>query len=190
MFESLKKLDGELLLFINRHNNSFFDSFFYLTSNRWVWIPLYAFLLLLLFKTYKKRTWISLILAALLVVLSDQLSSGLIKNLVMRVRPCHHLFIGPQLHLVNGECGGLYGFVSSHATNSFAIAVFTGLLLRNRYPNIMIALILWACIVSYSRIYLGVHYPSDVLVGSIIGIGLGIANHKLFKWIHIRKVKI
>ncbi len=190
MFESLKKLDGELLLFINSHNNSFFDSFFYLTSNRWIWIPLYAFLLLLIIKTYYKKTWLILLLTAILVVVSDQLSSGLIKNIVMRVRPCHHLFIGPQLHLVNGECGGLYGFVSSHAANSFAIAVFAGLLLKKRFPNIFVALIIWASMVSFSRIYLGVHYPSDVLAGAMIGIGLAMANYKLFESIQMRKIKI
>lgn len=179
MFETIEQLDQELLLTINRHNTPFLDQFFYFLSNKWAMIPLYMILLLIVLREFKNKTWLIIGVVALLILASDQFASGFLKPLVMRYRPCHNLFIGPQLHLVNGECGGQYGFISSHAANTFALATFLGLLLRLKWPKLLACLLLWAALVSYSRIYLGVHYPLDVIGGAMDGIIFGWLFYKL-----------
>ncbi len=180
MFEKLKQLDQDLLLAINSRHTSFFDSFFYTISDKMVWIPFYLLLLFLVIRNYKSKSWLILLLTAVLILVSDQFASGLIKNFFMRYRPSHNLFIGSKLHLVNGYCGGQYGFISSHASNTFALATFIGLLFKEKWPRFSIALIVWACIVSFSRIYLGVHYPADVIGGGLAGLIFGCIFYNLY----------
>lgn len=146
-------------------------------------IPLYMILLLIVLREFKQKTWLILGVVALLILASDQFASGFIKPLVMRYRPCHNLFIGAQLHLVNGECGGQYGFISSHAANTFALATFLGLLLRVKWPKLLACLLCWATLVSYSRIYLGVHYPLDVIGGMIDGVFFGWFFYKIHNYL-------
>ena len=114
----------------------------------------------------------------ILILLADQLSSSLLKPLVARLRPTHNPEISDLIHTVRGYRGGLYGFVSSHAANAFAFAVFTSLVIRNRYYALTIAL--WAVLSAYSRIYLGVHYVGDVVCGAILGVLVAIVVYKLF----------
>lgn len=104
-----------------------------------------------------------------LIFLSDKISVYFFKEVFMRLRPCHNPVIANLVHIVNNHCGGQFGFVSSHATNTFALAVFVGLLLKQKVSWLLPALVLWATIVSYSRIYLGVHYPGDVICGALLG---------------------
>lgn len=169
MIEFIKHIDQELLLLLNSFHSESFDSIMWFISGKFEWIPFYLFLIFLIIKKFKKDSWIILIAIALLITLSDQISVRFFKNVFERYRPCHNIEIGHLVHLVNNKCGGMYGFVSSHATNSFAIATFILLLLRKDYKWITATLIFWASLVSYSRIYLGVHYPADIIAGAILG---------------------
>lgn len=173
MLDFLKRIDVDLFLFLNRHNNSFFDFCFYWISHKWIWIPFYAFLLYLLIKEQKHRTWFVLIFIALAITISDQISSTFLKEHFMRFRPCHDSSISSKVHLVNNYCGGSYGFVSSHAANAFALAAFFSRLFKNNNSGLTYTLWIWAAVVSYSRIYLGVHFPGDILGGAIVGVFSG-----------------
>jgi undecaprenyl-diphosphatase len=114
----------------------------------------------------------------LAITLSDQLSV-ILKNLAQRLRPCHEPALTGMVHLFNNECGGLYGFVSSHASNSFMVALLSLSFIKKRWFSVFI--IFWALIVGYSRIYLGVHYPGDVLSGSILGGVVGWGMYKMYE---------
>lgn len=173
-FEWLLAADEKLFLLLNGMHNSFFDFVMYWASSRWLWIPFYAWVLYRIYKLFEKKTIAIVILTALLITASDQLSSSVIKDAAKRPRPCHEASLTAKVHLVNNHCGGPYGFVSSHAANSFALLSFLILLTRSRDKLLIRLLIVWALLVSYSRIYLGVHYPGDVWAGAILGTFLGI----------------
>jgi len=166
--DTLKSIDNAVLLFINGMHSPFFDHFMMLVSNRLIWIPLYLLLAYLIVRKYGKSSWLLIVFGILAVAMSDQLASGLLKNLVMRYRPSHNLLLAPQLHIVKGYFGGQYGFASSHAANTFALATFIMLILPQS-RKLIIALFCWALLVCYSRMYLGVHYPSDIMGGIIVG---------------------
>jgi undecaprenyl-diphosphatase len=143
-----------------------------------VWFPLYLAILICLGIKYKRRFIIILLFIILAVVLSDQISVLLFKNLFHRLRPCHEPALEGLVHLPDGYCGGLYGFVSSHAANCFNAAVLSLLLIRKKWFTAFI--IPWASVVGYSRIYLGVHYPGDVICGAMLGILIGWGIYKLY----------
>src|SRR5436190_23003799 len=120
----LQTLDEKLLFLVNGMHNGALDVFFYWVSEKWIWIPLYAWLCYLYYKNFPGKLHYVLFFVALLITLCDQTASNLLKNLVLRMRPCHDPAIAGKIHLVNGYCGGTYGFVSSHAANSFGLAAF------------------------------------------------------------------
>ncbi len=186
MLNRLEQIDQSLFLTLNGWHNTFFDSFFWWISNRYIWIPLYLFMAYLIIRKYKKQSWIIILSAIILIFITDQVSVHLFKNIFIRYRPSHNLDIKTMVHIINGYRGGLYGFVSSHAANSFGIAIFTALFLKNRWY--WWSILLWAALVSYSRIYLGVHYPADIVGGAILGGFLAIFVYFIFlKVFNIRK---
>lgn len=167
LLEALNTLDTNLFLFFNGLHNSFFDTFMYIFSNKFIWVPLYLTIAWAVIKYWKRDAVAVIFIMILCVVLTDQISSSLIKNLVQRPRPSHEESIDGLVHIVNGYRGGKYGFVSSHAANSLGIAILTAYFFRNKFYTWCI--LLWAIINAYTRIYLGVHYPFDILGGFIVG---------------------
>ena len=174
MFE---RFDQQLFLFINSSNSPFGDLVMLAISGKLIWVPLYLAILIFLGVKYKRKFLIILIFIILAATFADQ-SSVIVKNIIHRLRPCHEPSLTGIVHLVNGECGGVYGFVSSHATNCFDVALLSMLFIKKRWYSVSI--ILWAGIIGYSRIYLGVHYPADVLCGALLGAFIGWGMYSLY----------
>jgi undecaprenyl-diphosphatase len=175
------KLDQELFLFLNSINSPFWDNIMYAISGRIIWIPLYLTILYVLVSKLKRKMFILVPIIIIAVTLCDQISVHLFKEVFQRLRPCHEPALEGMIHLVRGECGGLYGFVSSHATNSFNVAILSLMFIRKRWFTITI--LFWAALVSYSRIYLGVHYPGDVICGALLGSLIGYATWFAYTYI-------
>jgi len=174
----VESLDRQLFLFLNSLNSPFFDHVMHAISGKLIWAPLYLAILIYLGITYKRRFIIILFFIILAVALADQISVHLFKNMFQRLRPCHEPSLEGMVHLYRGECGGLYSFVSSHATNSFNVALLSLLFIKRRWYTVSI--ILWATIIGYSRVYLGVHYPGDVICGSVLGALVGWSIYRLY----------
>lgn len=172
-----EQLDQQVFLFLNSLNSPFWDKVMYTISLILVWVPLYLAILIYLGFRYKKKLLVILLFIILAVTLTDQ-TALLFKNTVERLRPCHEPSLEGLVHLVKGRCGGKYGFVSSHAANAFNVALISLMFIRRRWYSISI--IIWAAVVGYSRIYLGVHYPGDVLCGSILGAFIGWGIYRLY----------
>lgn len=168
MIELLNRFDTWLFLLLNGLNSTFFDWLMFWISQKLTWAPMYAFFIFLLFRKYRLKAFWILLFVALLITFSDQVSV-LFKDYFQRLRPCHNEELDMLVHTVRGKCGGKFGFVSSHAANSFALAVFLIPFLSSYWRRFTLFLIFWAAIVSYSRIYLGVHYPGDVIGGAALG---------------------
>ncbi len=166
--ETLLSWDTRLFLLINGLHNGFFDQFMFIFSDKLVWIPFYIVVVFEIYRSKKKESlWIILVLI-LCVVIADQISSSLIKETVQRFRPSRNESLQNVIHLVNDYKGGKYGFVSSHAANTIGFALLTSLIFRKRlYSYIAFS---WVAITSYSRVYLGVHYPFDIIGGLIVGV--------------------
>ncbi len=182
---SIKKLDTEIFLFCNSKHNAFFDIIMGWASSRYIWIPLYLFFLFLVFKYAGKRLWLVAIVCAILITASDQISVHCFKLVFLRYRPCHNLLIQNLLHL-NGDCGGKYGFISSHASNSFALATFLAFYFKDKIKHFGVLIFLWAALVSYSRVYNGVHYPADITLGALLGMLLGVTMFKLYQFVDLK----
>ena len=173
----LERIDHQIFLYLNSLNTPFWDKVMYTISLTYVWIPLYLSILIYMGFRYKRKILIILLFIIVAVTLTDQIAL-IIKNAVDRLRPCHEPSLSGLVHTVNGYCGGRYGFVSSHAANSFNVALLSLMFIQKRWYTFSI--VIWAAVVGYSRIYLGVHYPGDVLCGSILGALIGWIIFKLY----------
>lgn len=168
MLQTLNQLDTDLFLWLNGHYTPWLDPLMVWVTGRNHWFPFYALLIGWLIYRYRRQAVGLLLTIAASVALGDQLSSSVFKPLIHRLRPCHEIALQKLIHPVL-ECGGLYGFMSSHAATTFALATSLWLLLGKQHPWTK-WIFLWALIVSYSRIYVAAHYPLDVLAG--IGVGV------------------
>lgn len=183
MFELIENFDKQLFLWLNGMHSPLLDDVMYYVSAMWIFTPFYLFLVWLLVKTLDlKKSIIAILFIGLLIGFADQTSTR-VKHAVKRYRPTHNLEIQHQVHTVNDYKGGVYGFFSGHASNSFGIAMYLLLLLQAKRPYIKWWLLAWAGLTSYSRIYLGVHYPSDILLGMLSGIFWGYVVYKLVNYV-------
>ena len=185
---TLSTIDTDLFLYLNSLHVEWMDKIMILITNMGIWFPLYLLLIYWTARQFGKRCWWVFLAVGVVVLCSDQLSSHVFKPVFQRLRPCYNPDLQDLIHLPKGLAGGRYGFTSSHAANTFAVAAFLTPVLRNYRPWLGIVLYLWAFISSYSRIYLGFHYPGDILCGAILGILVGLVLWKVFQQIIIGKV--
>ena len=186
--ESLSNIDTDLFLYLNSLHTSWLDKVMIAVTQMWVWAPLYLLLIYWTVKQYGKRCWWVFLAVGVVVLCSDQLSAHVCKPFFQRLRPCYNPDLQDLIYLPKGMAGGRFGFVSSHAANTFAVAAFLSPVLRNYRPWLGIVLYLWAFISSYSRIYLGFHYPGDILCGAILGILIGLILWRVFQLVVVRKI--
>ncbi len=173
--QNIVEADKNLFLSLNAVHSDYWDTIMLLVTRKETWMPFYAILIFYIFRNYRSKTLPVLFFLTLTILLSDQLS-GLVKDIIQRFRPVHDPEIGPLVHNVLRK-GSLYGFVSSHAANSFAIFVFTSRLFKSKGYTWLI--LFWAIWFSYSRIYSGVHYPLDILGGAVLGGLIGYFCYKM-----------
>lgn len=180
MLEELLNFDKELFLFINNLGNPTWDAFWMFVTNKFSSIPIYLFLIFLTYRNFdvKKMLWI-VATVILLVVITNGLAD-VFKYGVQRLRPCYDSEVNTLMRLVKDSCGGKFGYFSAHAANSFAIAFFFTKILSQKLRYIGIFLMVWAFLMAYSRIYIGVHFPLDVITGGLIGFMLSWIATKLY----------
>ena len=190
MIEEILKLDSKLFLYLNNLGTPEFDGFWTTLSKIEANILMYLFLICLFFYVQKIRpkflnVFYLIFVIALMITIADQ-GANLFKDSFQRLRPCHNESLKDSLRLVKENCGGKYGFFSAHASNSFSLAIFFGLLFKNRIRYIILITIVYASLISYSRIYLGVHFPLDIIIGSSFGLCLGFI---MYSFVYLKFLK-
>ncbi len=180
MLETIDKFDQTLFLILNNFHVDWLDATMWFISGKKEWIPFYLLIVVVLFRKYGWYGFAVLAAVGVAVLFTDQFSSGFCKPFFERLRPSHNPDLIDQVYILNNYRGGKYGFISSHAANSFGIATILYCVLRYQLTYSWV-LFLWAGVVSYSRIYLGVHYPGDILAGTAAGIFLGWVTFLLLK---------
>lgn len=179
----LNDLDSQLLLAINGLHNPYFDTFMYAYSGKWIWIPMYAALVYVLFRNLSWRVALAcLVGVALTITFADQIGASVIRPWVERLRPANlENPLSASVHIVNGYRGGSYGFPSCHAANTFGLTFYLMFLIRRR--GFTLFMCAWALLTCYSRSYLGVHYPGDLLAGALLGLCGAALMYGLFRWL-------
>lgn len=179
MLEQFLELDKDFFLYLNKLGTSTWDGFWLVITDKLTFVPLYALLLLLIYKKYGLKSLLIMVLViAAMITFTDQITNAF-KHGFMRARPCRvDALLDEGMRFIAKHCGR-YGFFSGHASNSMAAAVFGGLVLRPYYKNLIFILLLWSFIVAYSRIYVGVHYPLDIICGMSFGALSGFGFFKL-----------
>lgn len=183
MLDQLIQYDKELFLFLNNLGTQTWDGFWMTYTTKFNWVPLYAVLLYLIYKNLNKKVFILTILVIVLMITFTDQITNLFKHGLQRLRPCHNEDINGLMRLVKSSCGGKYGYFSGHASNSMAVAVFCGLLLKNTYKYLVFMLLFWAALMAYSRIYIGVHFPLDAVSGMLFGAISGYIFYRLVKYL-------
>ena len=178
MIEFLDSIDRKLFLFLNGLHTEGLDSFMFWFTDKYHWIPLFLLLIGVIIWKYRMESVYILVAVVLVVVLSDLITSGFMKPFFGRLRPSHDPGFEGLVHIVNDYRGGKYSFASSHASNSFGMAFFLWFALRKNFSWIWL-LFVWAALFTYTRIYLGVHYPGDVITGAVIGALIAFGIYKL-----------
>ncbi len=174
IIEHIELLDAKAVLFLNQLHNPSLDKAIYFATQGWFWMPVYLYFIYLVFSSFNesKNRITTLCAFAILIFMTDQSSVQLFKEVFQRYRPCHHLELHSSLHLVYNKCGGMYSFVSSHATNFMGLAVFTSVFFRLK-SYLVFGLVFWAIFMGFTRVYLAVHYPTDVFFGWMLGAIIG-----------------
>lgn len=183
--ETISQWDIDLLLALNGSDSTYLDGIMWTITRTSTWLLLFCALFYIIIRNNRiKQSLFIFVLVALLITLADQVASGICKPLFQRFRPTHDPIVGPMIDIVNGYRGGKYGFFSSHASNTFAGATFFALLFRS--TPVSIVLFIWATLCTYSRLYLGVHYPTDIFAGLTFGIFSGYLFHFLYLYVDRR----
>ena len=190
MIEEILKLDSKLFLYLNNLGTPEFDSFWTTLSKIEANILMYLFLICLFFYVQKIRpkflnVFYLIFVIALMITITDQ-GANLFKDSFQRLRPCYNESIKDSIRLVKDNCGGKYGFFSAHASNSFSLAIFFGLLFKNIIRYIILITLVYATLISYSRIYLGVHFPIDIIIGSSFGLCVGFI---MYSFVYLKFLK-
>lgn len=189
LINKLLPLERNIFFILNGSNSVLLDNAMWTYTGTLTWVPMILFIFYIAFRNQKvSEAFLVLVAIILLVVLADQISSSIFKPFFKRHRPTHHADYMNLVDIVKEYRGGQYGFISGHATNSFAVAVFLSLLFKNRFVTIL--MFFWATLNSYSRIYLGVHFISDIVAGLFLGSLIGLLVYMVYVWARMRIFKI
>jgi len=181
ILDRILDLDTWLFLKINTvFTNPVFDTVLPLWRDSELWVPLYLFLIIFALMNFGKKGWIWILFAIINVTLTDQASSSLIKKWIARIRPCNEEALVGKMRLLLEHCSGGFSFTSSHATNHFGFAMFVFLTTRHFMGKWSRWLLVWAASISYAQVYVGVHYPVDILMGALLGMGIGTITAKYY----------
>ncbi len=183
MLDQLLELDTELFVYLNSLGSTTWDWLWLLITNKLTFVPLYAILLFLIYRAYGLKSLLIMVLViAAMITFTDQMTN-VVKRSVSRYRPCACEEIMDYIRFIAERCKATRSFFSGHAANSMAAAVFGGLVLRPYFKNLIFILLFWAFLVAYSRIYVGVHFPVDILCGMTFGALSGFGFYKLNKYV-------
>ena len=181
LFEKILELDTNIFLYLNSLHSNFWDTIMLMVTRKEPWFPFFGVILFYIIKNFRSKAWLIFLFIGITIFLSDQVSVFL-KESIQRFRPVHNPEIEHLVHNVLRK-GSLYGFVSSHAANVFAVFAFSTRLFRNR--GFWLLMLFWALLVSYSRIYSGVHYPLDLIGGGLLGWLIGVGVFKLMMLVEV-----